>query len=379
MTVHEALLWVSAQLLAANVGSRWLTEAERQHALRMEAETMLLWATGWSRSRLISSLSDALAVNAQTKLREVVRRRASGLPLQYATGQAAFYGRLFSVQPGCLIPRPETEVLADLAIAWIRQHRPASTVVDLGTGSGILAITIRLECPQSTAYALDLAEAALDMARENARMLGAALSPSPSPSFPPSSLLRASLSPSPPFSPSVSPSPGIEFIYTDGLRWLQESAVPFNVLVSNPPYIPSRDVGALDDEVRLYEPRLALDGGEDGLAVYRALCELGDASFAPGPAALFLEVGEGQAEHVLAMFTESATASGLTSRPGLPSESGLPSEPAAGGESRSGLPSGPEAQTDVRLRWPNWEFAVEPDLRGVGRVVWGFRKQGFGN
>lgn len=341
MTVHEALLWVSAQLLAANVGSRWLTEEERQHALRMEAETMLLWATGWSRSRLISSFSDVLAVNAQTKLREVVRRRASGLPLQYATGQAAFYGRLFSVQPGCLIPRPETEVLADLAIAWIRQHCPGSTVVDLGTGSGILAITIRLECPQSMAYALDLAAAALDIARENARILGASLPPP--------------LKPSPP--PSLSPSPGIELIHTDGLRWLQESAVPFNVLVSNPPYIPSRDVEALDDEVRLYEPRLALDGGEDGLAVYRALCELGDARFAPGPAALFLEVGEGQAEHVLAMFTESAT----------------------GGESRSGLPSGPEAQTDVRLRWPNWEFAVEPDLRGVGRVVWGFRKQGFGN
>lgn len=298
ISVQEGLRFAIAELTAAGVGSRWLNEEERNHSLRSEAETLLLWATGWSRSRFVSSWQDELPAEAYAKLQEALEKRKSGLPLQYATGQAAFYGRLFSVRPGCLIPRPETELLADLAVDWIGAHRPSSTVADLGTGSGILAVTIRLECSQTTLYALDLSRKALDIARENAHLLGA--------------------------------TPGIQFVHTDGLHWLKETPVSLNVLVSNPPYIPSKDVDELDAEVRLHEPRLALDGGEDGLEIYRVLSELGDARFAPGPAAIFLEVGEGQAESVLRMMQHS--------------------------------------------RWENWTFAAEADLRGVLRVVWGYRR-----
>lgn len=297
-TVQQALRWTLDQLTRVGAGSRWLAEDERRHALQSEAETLLLWATGWSRTRFISSLLEELPPGAQTRLRQAVAARQSGLPLQYVTGEAAFFGRLFSVRPGCLIPRPETEVLADLAIAWIVKHGPASTVVDLGTGSGILAVTLRLECPQTRIYALDVSQEALEIAKENAHRLGAAA--------------------------------GMEFVHGDGLRWLRESAVPLQVLVSNPPYIPSYEVAELDDEVRLHEPHLALDGGEDGLAVYRVLSEIGDRRFAPGPAALFLEVGAGQAAEVLAMFDHP--------------------------------------------RWRNWQFDQEADMRGIFRVVWGFRR-----
>lgn len=359
-TVGPAMQWIMAELARARVGSRWLTDTERDHALRGEAEALLLWLTGWSRARLVSSLSEELPKPVRLRLKEAVAKRCQGLPLQYVMGQAAFYGRLFVVRPGCLIPRPETEILADLAVHWIQRYQPQAIVADVGTGSGILAVTIQLECPQTSVYAIDLSQEALDVAKENVDRLAPV---------------------------------NMHWVHDDGLRWLRgakaglsantrvgadvggdvdggsatgtvagtateneaevnadartgsdtkvnvsadtDTEVNVNVIVSNPPYIPSADVDHLDEEVRMHEPRLALDGGADGLDLYRGLSQLGEAIFAAGPAALFLEVGAGQAEDVLHLFTQ--------------------------GEQGDG-------------RWPGWHFAVEADLRGLGRIVWGERR-----
>lgn len=314
-TVGSTMKWIVTELARARVGSQWLTDTERDHVLRGEAEALLLWGTGWSRARLVSSLSEELAQPLVSQLEEAVAQRCQGLPLQYVTGQAAFYGRLFAVRSGCLIPRPETEILADLAVDWISRHQPQAIVADVGTGSGILAVTIQLECPQTSVYAIDLSGDALDIARDNAERLGPRK---------------------------------LHWVHDDGLRWLRaaqpgtgadatgsSSAGNINVIVSNPPYIPSADVEQLDEEVRLYEPRLALDGGEDGLDLYRGFSQLGDTVFSPGPAALFLEVGAGQAEDVLHLFTQG--------------------------------------EIEAVNLWPGWHFAVQADLRGLGRIVWGER------
>lgn len=283
---------------------------------RNEAQWLLEWVTGWNRTTLLVSLQDGISDPVWERFWEAIQRRVNGEPLQYITGEAAFFGRTFHVEPGCLIPRPETELLSEAAITYIRsghgksdhdgldlapapkahfqragegRQTPATVrVADLGTGSGALAVTIALECPQARVWAVDVSADALRLARANATALGAAQS--------------------------------VTFVQDDGIEWLAsltsatgvpDAVVPsaihvqngLHILVSNPPYIPSEDIQSLDVDVRDYEPRLALDGGSDGLDFYRRLAALGQGVFAPGPAALFLEVGSGQAQDVKALFT----------------------------------------------------------------------------
>jgi release factor glutamine methyltransferase len=265
---------------------------------RAEAETLLLHVTGLTRTQLVVSLREGLKPGAAEQLAALVHRRAAGEPLQYLTGQAGFYGRLFRVRPGCLIPRPETEVLAAAAVSWIRAHLPAAQVLDFGCGSGALAITIALECPDAVVTAVDLSEDAAAIAADNAAALQAS----------------------------------VAIHVGDGFVWLQHH--PIQVLVSNPPYIPTGDLPGLAVEVRGHEPRLALDGGPDGLAYYRRFAALGDGAFLDGPAAWFMEVGFDQAVQVKRLFTE-----------------------------------------DYAHLWQGWRFSVLDDLRGVPRVVTGERSK----
>lgn len=300
-TYGDALRWVSSFLCDHAAGASWQTlpASEREKAARAEAETLLLWASGRTRLQVLTGLADPLPDAVQSALRAAVLRRAEGEPLQYITGEAPFYGRVFAVRCGCLIPRPETELLVDRAIAWLRAHRPSSRVCDLGAGSGVIAVTLALEVPEAQVWAVDVSEEALAIAEENARRLGTT----------------------------------VRFARCDGLAWLRGAAgpPPPHLLVSNPPYIPTADLAGLAPEVRDWEPREALDGGPDGLAFYRALADAGPGVFDPsGPAALFLEVGMGQAEVVMALFRDGG-------------------------------------------RWEGWRFDAEPDLRGVLRVVWGER------
>lgn len=268
----------------------------RQSILRAEAEMLLQWAADWTRSELLSRLSDPVEPDILRAFQKGVRDRVNGIPLQYITGSAGFYGREFTVKEGCLIPRPETEWLVETAKEWIHEHHQKAVVMDVGTGSGAIAVTLKLECPYIQMHAVDVSTDALQMARRNAEVLHA-------PVF---------------------------FHHGDGITLLRERCVPVNVLVSNPPYIPSNDVNNLEDEVKNFEPHAALDGGQDGLDFYRSFIETGDHMFASGPAALFMEVGAGQAQGVSDWFTESD-------------------------------------------KWKGWKFWTVPDLRGIERVVAGFR------
>jgi len=275
---------------------------EAAHIAAHEARVLLAWATGWSDVRIFTELQTQLDAPVLHRVRTAAEQRAAGTPLQYITGEAAFYGRIFAVQPGCLIPRPETEILADLAVRWVNAHHPSAYIWDLGCGSGILAATAALECPSANVFAMDVSAAAVHIAQGNFARLAAP----------------------------------VRLLHTDGLRQLEalrdDSQPLMHVLLSNPPYIRSADMIELDAEVAAHEPHIALDGGTDGLEFYRRMVAIGARMFAPtGPAALFWEVGMGQHTEVLALFAAA------------------------------------------RALWTGWVIRVEPDLRGVPRVIVGER------
>ncbi len=298
LTVAEAIRWAQEEMvrgLPARLGDA------RAEVARAEAEQLLLWAAGWERIDLVTRLRDRLPAAASARFRHAVARRKAGEPLQYITGRAPFLGRMFRVTPDVLIPRPETEVLYAAAAAWLRfpvcAHLRAR-IYDLGTGSGVLAISLALACPAAEVIACDISAAAVAVAAGNAAALGA----------------------------RVAWRTGDGFAVWGELAstgWLP------HLVVSNPPYIPAGEIARLDAEVRDHEPRLALDGGPDGLDFYRRFAAMGDAAFAatPEPAAMLLEVGDGQADAVCALFAAQAE------------------------------------------RWPGWAFTVIPDLRGIPRVV----------
>lgn len=207
-----------------------------------EAELLLRHLLEWDRARFFMRLSENWPEALDKRLEAWLQRRAQGEPIQYIVGDQAFYGRRFLVNQRVLIPRPETEILVERVMdeAEDRWGHQALRVVDVGTGSGAIAITLALEKPHWQVTAIDLSQDALEVAKENARLH-----------------------------------------QVDGrIRWLEGSYLsglsirePIDILVSNPPYIPSRIIEQLEKQVRDYEPRLALDGGEDGLNPYREICQ----------------------------------------------------------------------------------------------------------
>lgn len=235
-TVKAALDWTRT----------FLAEKGDEHP-RLSAEWLLSAATGLSRVELYAFFDRPLTHEERTTLRESVRRRAAGEPLQYVTGEVAFRHIVVKVRPGVLIPRPETEVLVDAVLPAIDAtlaEKPAATVVDLCTGSGCIALAIAQEREGVSVWATDLSPIAVEVAAENAARLDLAE--------------RVDVREGDLFAP-----------LDDVLRG------SIDVVVANPPYVPSADVPNLSEEVAGFEPHLALDGGEDGLAVYRRV--LGDA------------------------------------------------------------------------------------------------------
>ncbi len=185
------------------------------------------------------------------------QRRAAREPLQYILGSAGFYGRNFKVNRDVLIPRPETEGLVEKVLQWIDAHPHTQRVLDIGTGSGCIAITLALERPNLQVTAVDVSETALAVARENAETLGATIIP---------------------------------------LLCKEGSAQPgevYDIIISNPPYIPAAEVPTLQPEVSQFEPHLALAGGDDGLEIYRQIVQTAPACLVPG-GLLALEIGVGQ-------------------------------------------------------------------------------------
>ena len=229
----------------------------------------------------IHILSDAavteLSAQAALSLDALCQKRLAGVPLQYLLGYAYFMGLKFMVSPHVLIPRPDTEILVWETAQWLRaQHRPAGLrVLDLCTGSGCVGIGILQEVGPGQICDLtmsDISEEALEVAKKNfSRLLY----------FP------------------GNKKPAVQFVQSDYFHALQEQT--FDLIVSNPPYIRKAVIGNLASEVKDYEPRIALDGGEDGLDAYRLI-----AAQAPGVLSkgghIFLEIGYDQAEGAAAIF-----------------------------------------------------------------------------
>jgi release factor glutamine methyltransferase len=230
-------------------------------APRLTAELLLATALGCDRVRLYLDFDKPVGDGELARYRELVKRRAAGEPTAYLTGAREFFGHRLAVDPRVLIPRPETEQLVELGLAALPEGGAA---LDLGTGSGALAIALKLGRPGAAVTAVDLSPEALEVARANATALGA-----------PVTFLAGDLyAPLPP-------------------------ELRFDLVVSNPPYVPTAELAGLQREV-LREPRLALDGGTDGLEVLRRVVAGAPSRLRPG-GLLLLEMHETHLESLPAL------------------------------------------------------------------------------
>ncbi len=234
-----------------------------------EARLLLEFATGLTPERLLRDDGRNLSVGQAQRLTDALHRRLAHEPISRIKGERCFSGRTFKLSPAVLDPRPETETLIDLVLQWVEQtgsrQRPVS-IIDVGTGSGCILITLLAELPNATGLATDLSPDALRIATANAEHNGVATR--------------------------------TRFAQARSLDGIDG---PFEILVSNPPYIPSTDIAALDPGVRKYDPRLALDGGPDGLAIYRDIAARAGVVVPSGLIAV--EVGAGQAADVAHILT----------------------------------------------------------------------------
>lgn len=239
---------------------------------RLDAEVLLGHTLGLDRVGLYVNFDRPLETHEVDAYRRVIAERGQRKPVAQITGVREFYSYELTVTPDVLIPRPETELLVETVLAYVKHlqaRRPGHVprIVDVGTGSGAIAVVLAAELPEADVWAIDCSPDALRVAQQNAARLGVS----------------------------------DRVTFRQG-QWLQPVATekPFDVVVSNPPYIPSAQIEQLMPEVRLFEPRLALDGGVDGLDSYREL--LPAARHVVGPGGMVaVEVGDGQAEQVAAI------------------------------------------------------------------------------
>jgi release factor glutamine methyltransferase len=241
----------------------------------LAAELLLLHVTGRDRAWLYSHADEVLPAETSEEYFALLRRRARGEPTQHLTGKQEFWGHEFEVTPDVLIPRPETEHLIEvaldrLAVREIRAGRQPRLngenvmLVDIGTGSGCIAITLAKELSGASIYATDISKTALEVARRNSSRLGV--------------------------------SDRIQFLESNLLEAFRESGVTdykspfFDLIISNPPYVSLRDAESMPIEVREHEPRAALFGGEEGYELYGALISQAALHLKPG-GLLVLELG----------------------------------------------------------------------------------------
>jgi release factor glutamine methyltransferase len=227
---------------------------------------LLLYAARRSRSAFLAHSNDELDLAAATHLEVLLERRREGEPIQYITGDCEFYGLPFRVTPDVLIPRPETEHLVE-SILGLAPVFAEPRIVDVGTGSGVIAVALAHKLPGARIAAIDVSAAALDLARENGSRNGVA--------------------------------ERIRFLQGDLLAPV--AGETFDFVVSNPPYVPTSDRDSLSVEVREYEPGLALFAGEDGLEIYRRLIPDACGVLASG-GFIVLEMGCGQADTIRSLL-----------------------------------------------------------------------------
>jgi release factor glutamine methyltransferase len=258
VTLRQALT-LATQTLAAS-------EHLRANAHR-DAELLLLHTLQIPRTTLLAHPTRELSATEESLYESLIQRRLKNEPIQYITGQQEFYGLPFKVTPAVLIPRPETEHLIEAVLQRLPQNQPLR-IVDIGTGSGAIAIALAVHLPQAQITALDLSPEALTIASTNAETNNVANR--------------------------------ITFLQSDLLSALAHEK-PYDAIVSNPPYIPETDSPTLHPEVRDHEPHTALFAGDEGLDIYRRLIPQAHALLKP-TGLIALEIGHGQREALAALL-----------------------------------------------------------------------------
>jgi release factor glutamine methyltransferase len=251
MVIREALRKAAERLESHHVSSP-----------RLNAEVILAHCLSVDKTYLYTH-DDRLLSDAEfQKIENALYERISGVPVQYIVGRQEFYGRYFTVNPDVLIPRPETEFIVE---AVLDLHPPSlSSIIDVGTGSGCIGLTLALELPEAQVTIADISFVALLTAKSNAVQLGAS-----------ASIVCMDL--------------------------LEAACGPFDIVVSNPPYVSRGESSRLQIEVREHEPHVALFGEEDGLAAYRKLIPSAERVLKPG-GYLIMEIGAGLERRVLDLF-----------------------------------------------------------------------------
>jgi release factor glutamine methyltransferase len=257
-TIAEALKEAGERLRAASVPNDLL-----------DAQTLLAEAGGFDRTYLIINFNQQLSEGILSAFRTMVDRRAAGEPLQYITGRQEFFGLDFEVTPDVLIPRPETELIVEEAIRIVQLYGVARPViVDVGAGSGCIAVALARELADARVIASDVSEAALRVARRNAARHGLG--------------------------------DRVDFIASDLLdAFAEEEFADF--ILSNPPYVSEKEMSSLQREVRDWEPRAALTDSNDGLSLYRRLLKDAPSRLRPG-GHLICEMGYTQSEMISNMI-----------------------------------------------------------------------------
>ncbi len=229
---------------------------------RLDAEVLLAHTLHVSRSCLYSRLQETVTDSQKTAFQQSVVRRTQREPVAYITGHQEFWSLEFQVNPGVLIPRPDTEVVLETALGLLASSRiTAPRILDIGTGSGCIAVALATEIPHADIWAIDKTQASLSVAQKNAQ--------------------------------THQVGHRITFACGDLLTPVSPGAPFFDLLVTNPPYIASQEFDTLQPEVRLWEPRVALDGGADGLDFYARLLYDSPDYLRPG-GWLVTEIGETQ-------------------------------------------------------------------------------------
>jgi len=239
---------------------------------RLQTELLLAHQLKMPRMKLYLNFDRVLTAPETDGLRELIKRRAAREPLQHITGSANFCGHEIAVNKNALVPRPETELLAELGWKFLNelktQNSQFKTALDFGTGTGCIAIAIAAKCPTAKITALDISADALALAKQNAEQNKVA--------------------------------ERIEFLLGDGFAALPVKT-QFDLLISNPPYIASAEIATLEPEVKDFDPRGALDGGADGLDFYRRLAAEAKPFLKPD-CKIMVEFGDGQADDLKKIF-----------------------------------------------------------------------------
>jgi len=274
--------------METNSSASWLTQArcrlEPSTAdAGLEAQLLLAHVIKRNRTGVLAHPETILSENQLEQLNLLLEKRSNGIPLPYILGHWEFYNLDFVVTPDVLIPRPETELLVEQALAWLKNHATQRRVADVGTGSGCIAVSLAKNQPDLRLIATDLSQAALDVARENASRHGV----------------------------------------VDRIEWkktnlLDDYPGKLDLVVANLPYIPSATLDNLP--VSKYEPRSALDGGPDGLRFINELLRDAKRWWASG-GAILLEIEAGQGESALRLADELLPGASITLLPDL---AGLP-------------------------------------------------------